>query len=481
MPDYILAVDEGTTGVTVLLLNPAGEVLQRAYSEFPQYFPKEGWVEHDAEEIYQTTLKVLKEAIVGISPASIKALGITNQRETTVLWNKTTGKPIAKAIVWQCRRTKEICEQLKSKTELFRQKTGLVLDAYFSGTKIKWLLDQNPKWKEQARKGEILFGTIDTWLLWKLTGGKSHKTDFTNASRTLIYNIYEKKWDDELLQLFDIPKIMLPEVQNSASDFGRCVEFLPGLLIAGIAGDQQAALFGQSCHAPGMVKNTYGTGCFLLMNIGQKAVTSKNGLLTTLACDEQGRPIYALEGAVFIAGAGIQWLRDQMQLITNASETETIATQVPHTGGVYFVPAFVGLGAPYWDMGARGAILGMTRGTQKAHLVRATLESIAYQTRDVVDLMSKESGISIRELRVDGGACANNFLMQFQADLLQIAVDRPTMIESTALGAGLLAGIYTGTMKQYQRKSERVFVPQQPRESEYQGWKEAVKRVLTSA
>ncbi|MEK7486916.1 MAG: glycerol kinase GlpK [Planctomycetota bacterium] len=481
MPEYILALDEGTTGVMALLLNPAGEVVQRAYSEFPQYFPKEGWVEHDAEEIYQTTLKVLKEAVVGISANSIKAMGITNQRETTVLWEKKSGKPIAKAIVWQCRRTKEICEKLKSHTELFRKKTGLVLDAYFSGTKIKWLLDQNPKYRDQARRGEILFGTIDTWLLWKLTGGKSHKTDFTNASRTLIYNIYEKKWDEELLQILDIPKQMLPEVQNSASDFGRCTEFLPGLLVGGIAGDQQAALFGQSCHAPGMAKNTYGTGCFLLMNVGSKAVTSNKGLLTTLACDEQGKPIYALEGAVFIAGAGVQWLRDQLQIIKNASETEALASQVSNTGGVYFVPAFVGLGAPYWDMGARGAILGMTRGTGRNHLVRAVLEAIAYQTKEVVDLMSKESGIPIRDLRVDGGACANNFLMQFQADLLQIAVDRPTMIESTALGAGLLAGVYTGTMKQYQRVSERKFYPQISRESEYQGWKLAVKRILTSA
>lgn len=479
MATYILAIDAGTTGITALLLNETGAVVKKAYSEFTQYFPKETWVEHDAEEIYQTTLKVMKEATSDVPANTVKALGITNQRETTVLWEKTTGKPIHRAIVWQCRRTKTICEQLKEKEPLFRKKTGLVLDAYFSGTKIKWILDQDASFRPRASRGEILFGTIDTWLLWKLTQGASHKTDFTNASRTLIYNIYEKCWDPELLQVLDIPKAMLPEVQSSSSHFGICQDFLPGLVVGGIAGDQQAALYGQGCTLPGMVKNTYGTGCFLLMNTGEKAVPSENGLLTTLACDENGQPVYALEGSVFVAGAGVQWLRDQLQLIEKASETEALAQKVEQNGSVYFVPAFVGLGAPYWDMSAQGAILGLSRGSNRYHIIRAVLESIAYQTRDVVEVMVKESGIPLQELRVDGGACANNFLMQFQADLLNIAVDRPDMIESTAFGAGVLAGRFCGKMKSSPRVTERKFLPNTSREKEYQGWKQAVQRVLT--
>jgi glycerol kinase len=492
--NYILCIDQGTTGSRAFLLDEAGDIKGSAYSEFRQIFPKPGWVEHDAEEIWKVTVRVIRQAInrAGIGLKSICGIGITNQRETTVIWDRKTSKPIYNAIVWQCRRTADLCEELKRKGlgETFRKKTGLVIDAYFSGTKIKWLLDNVKGAREKARRGELAFGTIDSWLIWKLSGGMVHATDFTNASRTLVFNIVEKKWDEELLDILGIPESLVPEVKPSSGLFGKtaCAELGSGIPIAGDAGDQQSALFGQGCFEKGLAKNTYGTGCFMLSYLGEKFVESKSGLVTTLACDEEGKPAYALEGSVFIAGAVVQWLRDQLKVINKASETEDIARSVKDTAGVYFVPAFVGLGAPYWDMSARGAIIGLTRGASRAHIIRSALESIAYQTRDLALAMEKDLGTRLKELRVDGGACQNNFLMQFQSDILGIPVNRPVKFETTGLGAGYLAGLAVGLWKDAGvisklRKTDRVFKPKMKasqREKLYRGWTEAVKRVKTS-
>jgi glycerol kinase len=493
MSKLILAIDQGTTGTRTYLFDHAGRVVGSAYQEFTQYFPKPGWVEHDADEIWRTVEGTGRKALraAGAKPSQVAAIGITNQRETTVLWDRRTGKPIHRAIVWQCRRTAHRCDQLKSqgKERLFAAKTGLVLDAYFSGTKVEWLLQNVPGAAKKAAKGELAFGTIDSWLLWNLTGGRSHATDHSNASRTLLYNIQTKKWDEQLLKILHVPSSLLPKVQASASLFGKTSarSYLgAGIPITGIAGDQQAALFGQGCHEPGTLKNTYGTGCFLLLNVGHKRVVSKNKLLTTLACDGKGQPVYALEGSVFIGGAAIQWIRDGLQLIKKSSESEAIAKQVPDTGGVYLVPAFVGLGAPYWDGHARGALVGLTRGTKREHVVRATLESLAYQTRDLVDAMLKDSKVKLKELRVDGGACKNDLLMQFQADILNARINRPKMVETTALGAAFLAGLQVGYWKnasqvQKIRRVDKVFksrMKKDVRQKLWSGWKEAVGRVL---
>ncbi len=492
MRSYLLAIDQGTTGTTVLLLDHDGRPVGRAYSEFGQIYPRPGWVEHDPEAIWEVTCTVIEQALreAGIPADRIAAIGITNQRETSVLWDRHSGEPVHNAIVWQCRRTAPICQELRDqgRENWFRERTGLVLDAYFSGTKLQWLLDNVPGARKRAEQGELLFGTIDTWLIWKLSGGQAHVTDYTNASRTLAYNIYDRKWDTDILDLLRIPEGVLPEVTPSSGVCAHTVAEPPfgsEIPIAGIAGDQQAALFGQACWEPGMVKNTYGTGSFLLMYTGGKAVRSTQGLLTTLACSETGGPAYALEGAIFTTGAAVQWLRDELGFVEQAADSERIARSVPETQGVYMVPAFVGLGAPYWDMEARGAIIGLTRGSNRAHIVRATLESIAYQTRDVVQVMSADAGIPIKELRVDGGASANDFLMQFQADILDVRVDRPAMVETTALGAAFLAGLGVGYWKGSEelgraRRGERVFEPtMSPKEREalYKGWKEAVGRV----
>jgi glycerol kinase len=496
MGDYVLAIDQGTTGTTVLVIDKEGSVKGRAYSEFTQHYPKPGWVEHDAEEIWRVTLGVIGKALddAGIKASDVAAVGITNQRETTVVWDRETGTPVHNAIVWQCRRTAETCDDLKAKglSDKVREKTGLVIDAYFSGTKIKWLLDNVEGARERAKAGDLCFGTIDTWLIYKLTGGASHVTDYTNASRTMIFNIEKRDWDDELLEILDIPRAMLPEARKSSGDFGTtdCDVLGKGVPVAGVAGDQQAALFGQGCFDPGMIKNTYGTGCFCLIFIGDKSLRSNAGLVTTIACGPDGGPGYALEGSIFIAGAAVQWLRDELKIISDAAETEALAQSVEDTGGVYLVPAFVGLGAPYWDPHARGAILGLTRGAGRAHIVRAALEAIAYQTRDMVDAMKQDlaqsgTGFSLKELRVDGGACRNDFLMQFQADVLNLSVDRPVMIETTALGAAYLAGLGVGLWPDAKalaslRKSDREFAPRMDansRESLYQGWREAVARV----
>ncbi len=493
MKKYILAIDQGTTGTTVLIFDNDGKIAGRGYKEVTQIYPHPGWVEQNPEEIWETTVTVIHEALATsqLDSQQIEAVGITNQRETTVFWERKSGKPVHNAIVWQCRRTQKICENLKKEnlSPLFRERTGLVIDAYFSGTKIQWLLDHVPNARKKALNGDLLFGTIDTWLLWKLTGGKVHATDYTNASRTLMFNIHEKKWDEELLKILNIPPALLPEVKNSAELFGYCdlnQIFKTPVPIMGIAGDQQAAMFGQCCWEPGMVKNTYGTGCFIMMNTGTEAIHSPNGLITTIAVNSAGKPCYALEGSVFIAGAAIQWLRDELKLITTAAETESLAQSVAHTNGVYLVPAFVGLGAPYWDMEARGIICGLTRGANRAHLVRAALESIAYQTQDVVKIMMQDANIPIPEMRVDGGAAANNFLMQFQADILNIPVDRPAVIETTAMGAAFLAGLATGFWKSAAellkaRNSERKFTPAMEapkRENLLSGWQKAIKLAL---
>jgi glycerol kinase len=490
----VLAIDQGTTGTTVMVYDRAGRVVSRAYSEFPQYYPKPGWVEHDPEEIWNVTLAVAKKALARgrTSAKNLAAIGITNQRETTVVWSRRTGKPIARAIVWQDRRTAPLCAELKSRglIESFRHKTGLVIDPYFSATKVRWLLDHVKRAQNRAEEGELAFGTIDSWLVWKLTGGKVHATDYTNASRTLLFDIHEKRWDDELLGIFGVPQAMLPRVVYSSGVLGETDPKLFGghaVPIAGIAGDQQSALFGQGCFHPGMVKNTYGTGCFLLMPTGTKPVASTRGLLTTLACGDQGEPVYALEGAIFVAGAAIQWLRDGLAWIRTAADTEKIARATPDTLGIYVVPAFVGLGAPYWDPDARGAIVGLTRGVERRHIVRATLESLAYQTRDVVDTMVAESEKPLQALRADGGASRNDFLMQFQADLLNADVDRPNVIETTATGAGFLAGLGVGFWKstaelERVRKVDRIFRPRRKREdveARYAGWKRAVAMVRT--
>ena len=449
---YVLAIDQGTTGSTVLIFDHDGQVRGRAYSEFTQYYPKPGWVEHDADEIWMVTVKVIGEALgaARIRASDLHAIGITNQRETTVLWDRASGKPVARAIVWQDRRTARYCDELKERglEELFRRKTGLVIDPYFSGTKVKWLLDQEDGLRARAERGEIAFGTIDCWLIWKLTSGKVHATDYSNASRTLLYNIRDLCWDEEILGLLDIPKAILPEVRPSASIFGATdpERFFGthGIPVAGVAGDQQAALFGQACHSPGLAKNTYGTGSFVLMNTGNKLVFSKEKLLTTIAWGIGDEPVeYALEGAIFITGAAVQWLRDGLQIIQSAAESEALARSVADNEGVYFVPALVGLGAPHWDPYARGLLIGLTRGTTQAHVIRAVLESMAYQTRDVIEAMQRDSGITLRELRCDGGGSVNRLLMQLQADILGVPVEVPRIVETTALGAAYLAGLAT--------------------------------------
>ncbi|MBE3568751.1 MAG: glycerol kinase GlpK [Bacillales bacterium] len=490
MEKYILALDQGTTSSRAVLFDKKGKMVHTAQREFHQLFPQPGWVEHNANEIWGSILSciatVLSEA--GIEAKQVAGIGITNQRETTVVWEKDTGKPIYNAIVWQSRQTADICEQLKEQgyNELFHKKTGLLIDPYFSGTKIKWILDHVEGSRERAKKGELLFGTIDTWLIWKLSGGKAHVTDYSNASRTLLYNIHELKWDEELLEILDVPKEMLPEVRPSSEVYAKTVSyhfFGEEVPIAGAAGDQQAALFGQACFEEGMAKNTYGTGCFMLMNTGDKAVESKHGLLTTIAWGMDNKVEYALEGSIFVAGSAIQWLRDGLRMLKSAPESEKYATRVESTEGVYVVPAFVGLGTPYWDSDVRGAVFGLTRGTSKEHFIRATLESLAYQTKDVLTSMEADSGISLKTLRVDGGAVMNNFLMQFQSDILHVPVERPIINETTALGAAYLAGLAVGFWKDWQEISaqwqlDRQFTPtmtQKTRETLYNGWKKAIE------
>ncbi len=488
---YILAFDQGTTSSRAIIFNKDGEIVKTAQNEFTQLYPKPGWVEHDAMEIWGTQSGVAREVLetAGVSPEEIAAIGITNQRETTVVWDKFTGKPVYNAIVWQCRRTADICDKLKEDgyEEYIRKNTGLVVDAYFSGTKIKWILDNVEGAREKAEKGDLLFGNIDTWLVWNLTRGEKHVTDYTNASRTMIYNIKELKWDEKMLEVLDIPKSMLPDVRPSSEVYGYTDEKTFGgarIPIAGIAGDQQAALFGQTCFEPGMAKNTYGTGCFMLMNTGEKMVESKNGLLTTIAWGLDGKVEYALEGSIFIAGAAVQWLRDEMKLVNDADDTEYFANKVKDTDGVYVVPAFAGLGAPYWDMYARGIMVGLTRGTNKNHIIRATLESMAYQTRDVLEAMQEDSGIKLETLKVDGGAVANNFLMQFQSDLLGVPVDRPEITETTALGAAYLAGLAVKFWdskedirnKWIMDKQFTASMSKEIRDEKYEGWKKAVER-----
>ncbi|MBC5637710.1 glycerol kinase GlpK [Ornithinibacillus sp. BX22] len=486
---YILALDQGTTSSRAILFNHKGEIVETAQREFEQFFPKPGWVEHDANEIWTSILACIAEVLrkADADPSQVAGIGITNQRETTVVWDKNTGKPVYKAIVWQSRQTADICNELNEKgyNELFRDKTGLLIDAYFSGTKVKWILDNVEGVREKAENGDLLFGTIDTWLVYKLSGGKAHVTDYSNASRTLMFNIYELKWDDELLEILTVPKSMLPEVRQSSEVYAHTVDyhfFGHEVPIAGIAGDQQAALFGQACFETGMAKNTYGTGCFMLMNTGEEGVKSEHGLLTTLAWGVDGKVEYALEGSIFVAGSAIQWLRDGLRIIKNAPESEDYASKVESTDGVYLVPAFVGLGTPYWDSDARGAVFGLTRGTSKEHFIRATLESLAYQTRDVLDAMIADSGIELKTLRVDGGAVKNDFLMQFQSDILGVPVDRPVVQETTALGAAYLAGLAVGYWKDKEEiakqwQIDKTFENQMDAEEKdnlYAGWQKAV-------
>jgi glycerol kinase len=487
---YIVALDQGTTSSRAVILDHDTNIVSVAQREFEQIYPQAGWVEHDPMEIFATQSATLVEVLskAGIASAQIAAIGITNQRETTIVWNKNTGKPVYNAIVWQCRRTAEMCDQLKAEglEEYIKDATGLVLDPYFSGTKVKWILDNVDGAREQADAGELLFGTVDTWLVWKMTQGRVHVTDYTNASRTMLFNINSMQWDDTLLEKFGIPRSMMPEVKSSSEVYAQANLGGKGgirIPIAGIAGDQQAALFGHRCVQPGQVKNTYGTGCFLLMNTGNEKVTSNSGLLTTIACGPNGEPNYALEGAVFMGGASIQWLRDEMKLITDANDSEYFATKVDSSNGVYVVPAFTGLGAPYWDPYARGTIVGLTRGSNSNHIVRATLESIAYQSRDVMDAMKVDSGNDILSLSVDGGAVANNFLMQFQCDVLNADVIRPKVTEVTALGAAYLAGLAVGFWSSIDELADKEIVdkrfePSQDdgkREQRYVGWQRAVK------
>ena len=492
--EYIIALDQGTTSSRAVLLDKNANIVEVAQREFTQIYPQAGWVEHNPMEIWASQSSTLNEVVAkaGITSDKIAAIGITNQRETTIVWEKETGKPIYNAIVWQCRRTADICTQLKADgyENYIRKTTGLVVDPYFSGTKIKWILDHVEGARERAKKGELLFGTVDTWLVWKLTQGRAHVTDYTNASRTMLFNIHTKQWDDKMLELLDIPKTMLPKVCNSSEVYGQTNIGGKGgvrIPVAGIAGDQQAALYGHLCVEPGMAKNTYGTGCFMLMNTGERAVESKNGLLTTIACNAKGEPCYALEGSIFMGGASIQWLRDELRLIHDSADSEYFATKVKDTNGVYVVPAFTGLGAPYWDPYARGAIVGLSRGANRNHIVRATLEAIAYQTREVLDAMQSDSGEKLAALRVDGGAVANNFLMQFQANILDVKVERPKVREVTALGAAYLAGLAVGFWKDLEELRgkaivERTFEPKETPEKRtalYQGWKKAVQRALT--
>lgn len=489
MAKYMMALDAGTTSNRCILFNERGEICSVAQKEFTQYYPKAGWVEHDANEIWATQIGVAQEAMAKINASAddIAGIGITNQRETTIVWDKNTGEPVYHAIVWQCRRTSEYCDSLKEKglTDTIRSKTGLVIDAYFSGTKIKWILDNVEGVRERAEAGDLLFGTVDCWLIWKLTGGKVHVTDYSNAARTMLYNIIDLKWDDEILAELDIPKSMLPEVKPSSCVYGVTDPTLLGgeIPIAGAAGDQQAALFGQTCYTAGEAKNTYGTGAFLLMNTGETPVFSNNGLVTTIAWGLDGKVNYALEGSIFVAGAAVQWLRDEMRLVDTSPDSEYMATRVKDTNGCYVVPAFTGLGAPHWDQYARGTIVGITRGVNKYHVIRATLESLAYQSLDVLKAMEEDSGIKLSALKVDGGACANNFLMQFQADIIDAPVHRPVCIETTAMGAAYLAGLAVGywaskedVIKNWQ--ISKIFDPAMDaaeRESIIAGWNKAVK------
>ncbi|MFB9136782.1 glycerol kinase GlpK [Vibrio olivae] len=487
---YIVALDQGTTSSRAVVLDHDANIISVSQREFTQIYPDDGWVEHDPMEIYATQSSTLVEALgkAGIRSDEVAAIGITNQRETTVVWDKETGKPIYNAIVWQCRRTADICKSLKDQgfEDYIRENTGLVLDPYFSGTKVKWILDNVEGAREAANQGKLLFGTIDTWLVWKMTQGRVHVTDYTNASRTMLFNINTFEWDEKMLKALDIPLSMMPEVRKSSEVYGKTNIGGKGgtrIPIAGIAGDQQAALYGQLCVTPGQAKNTYGTGCFLLMNTGQEKVTSHNGLVTTIGCGPSGEPAYVLEGSVFMGGASVQWLRDELKFVDDAHDTEYFATKVDTSNGVYVVPAFTGLGAPYWNAYARGTVVGLTRGVNANHLIRATLESIAYQTRDVLDAMQADSGIKLEALRVDGGAVANNFLMQFQADVLDTQVLRPKVTEVTALGAAYLAGMAVGfwdSLDELQNKAEldRTFVPhhdEEKRNRRYRGWKRAVK------
>ncbi len=489
MEKYILSLDQGTTSSRAILFNKKGEIVHVAQQEFKQYFPKPGWVEHNANEIWGSILAVIASCLAeaNVKPEQVAGIGITNQRETAVVWDKETGQPVYHAIVWQSRQTAEICEELKAQghDQLFRDKTGLLIDAYFSGTKVKWILDNVEGAREKADRGELLFGTIDTWLIWKLSGGRAHVTDYSNASRTLMYNIHDLKWDEELLEILTVPASMLPDVRQSSEVYAETVDyhfFGCNVPIAGVAGDQQAALFGQACYEKGMAKNTYGTGCFMLMNTGEKAVKSENGLLTTIAWGIDGKVEYALEGSIFVAGSAIQWLRDGLRMFNNAAESEKYAASVASTEGVYVVPAFVGLGTPYWDSDVRGSVFGLTRGTTKEHFVRATLESLAYQTKDVLTSMEADSGISLKALRVDGGAVANNFLMQFQSNVLDVPVERPEIKETTALGAAYLAGLAVGYWESQEEiatqwNMDKAFTPdmaEAERETLYTGWKKAV-------
>ncbi|MCD6507533.1 glycerol kinase GlpK [Candidatus Poribacteria bacterium] len=484
--DYVLAIDQGTTGTTVLLVNEEGEVAESVYAELRQIYPRPGWVEHDPEEIWRSTAGLIRKLLSRsqVSSSQIKAIGITNQRETTIVWEAETGRPVHNAIVWQCRRTADMCDQLREKglEEKVRDKTGLILDPYFSATKLAWII------RDVKPEGEILFGTVDSWLIWRMTGGRTHATDQTNASRTMLFNIHELKWDEELIGIFNVGAVRLPEVLPSSARYGVAQEpsEIEGIPICGVAGDQQASLFGQACFERGETKNTYGTGCFLMMQTGEKPVYSNEGLLTTLACSVTERPRYALEGSVFIAGAAVQWLRDGLGIIESAAQSEEMALSVEDTGGVYVVPAFTGLGAPYWDSRARGAILGITRGTRKEHIVRATLEAIAHQVADVMEAMERDSGMKISALRVDGGGSVNDFLMQFQSDILNLPVERSKYRETTSLGAAYLAGLSIDMWDldriRSLRKVNRTFTPQMEDERRIllrRKWKEAVGRVLT--
>lgn len=486
---YIMALDAGTTSNRCILFNRAGEMCSVAQKEFTQYFPKPGWVEHDANEIWTTQLGVALSAMnkVGASAADIAAIGITNQRETTIVWDKATGEPVYHAVVWQCRRTSALCDELKARglTETFRQKTGLVIDAYFSATKLKWILDNVPGARAKAEAGQLLFGTVETWLIWKLTGGRLHITDYTNASRTMLFNIHTLQWDEDILRELDIPRGMLPTPVPSSQLYGQTDPILFGgsIRIAGAAGDQQAALFGQTCFAAGEAKNTFGTGGFLLMNTGETPVLSRNGLVTTVACGLNGKVNYALEGSIFVAGAAIQWLRDELRLLEDARDSEYMAQKVPDTNGCYVVPAFTGLGAPHWDQYARGAIVGLTRGCNKNHIIRATLDSLCYQVNDVLHAMEADSGIALKALKVDGGACANNYLMQTMADISSLPVQRPCCVETTALGAAYLAGLAVGYWQSagdvlQNWRVDRTFlpaIPEQERAKRIKGWNKAVR------
>lgn len=490
---YLLTIDQGTTGTTAMIWDEGGSLVVRAAREHEQFYPQPGWVEHDPEEIWIATLETVEKAVkeAGIQKSQLAVLGITNQRETCVFWDRTTGKPLFPAIVWQCRRTASLCGELREQgyEDVFRKKTGLLLDPYFSGTKIRWALENAEAVKEASLKGNLAFGTIDSWLIYKMTGGRVHATDYTNASRTLLYNLHTLEWDGELLDILGVPADILPEVLPSSGIFGETSpESFPGMKIpiGGVAGDQQSALFGQACFEPGMAKNTYGTGSFLLKNTGEKAVASENGLLTTIAWGLEGKVEYALEGSIFITGAAVQWLRDELGIIEKSSDVMALTDEVPDTGGVYLVPAFVGLGAPCWDPYARGLIIGITRGTGRAHIARAAVEAMAYQSRDVLELMNRESGIPLKEMRVDGGAAVNNFLLQFQADMVNLPVRRPAYPETTSLGAAYLAGLAVGIWKNRGEiaalwKEDVCFeakMPEDEREEKYRGWKKAVERSL---